>query len=174
MRELVYPGVPLYPHGGNNPWRALPMNESRRCKAHSSQTGERCKRSAMKGGTVCASHGGRAPQVKKSAKERLAELIEPALAGLHKALESNDLGSIVKASQIVLDRTGFHPTKAVEMSGKDGGPIETQNTNIEVDSLSLPLKLLLLLEISGKRLTPDQEQSLLDPVPARKEWSGGI
>jgi hypothetical protein len=111
---------------------------------------------------VCASHGGRAPQVKKSAKERLAELIEPALAGLHKALQSNDLTSIVKASQIVLDRTGFHPTKAVELFGKDGGPIETQNTNIEVDSLSVPLKLFLLFEAAGKRLTPDQEQTLLE------------
>ena len=43
------------------------------------------------GGTVCATHGGRAPQVQKSARERLAELVEPALKGLQKALKSNDL-----------------------------------------------------------------------------------
>jgi hypothetical protein len=134
------------------------MNESRRCTAHSSQTGERCKRSAIKGGTVCASHGGRAPQVKKSAKERLAELIEPALAGLHKALQSNDLGSIVKASQIVLDRTGFHPTKSVELFGKDGGPIETTHTTIDPESL-----------------TPEARESLLGIITqmAQKQISTG-
>jgi hypothetical protein len=46
--------------------------------------------------------------------------------------------------------------------GKDGGPIETQNTGIEVDSLSVPLKLFLLFESSGKRLTADEEQTLLE------------
>ena len=133
-----------------------------RCTAHVSDGSRQCERWAINGGTVCATHGGQAPQVKKSAKERLAELIEPALAGLHKALQSNDLGSIVKASQIVLDRTGFHPTKAVELFGKDGGPIETQGNNIEIESLSVPLKLYILFEASGKRLTPDQEEILLE------------
>lgn len=98
---------------------------------------------------MCASHGGRAPQVKKGAKERLAELIEPALAGLHKALQSNDLTSIVKASQIVLDRTGFHPTKAVEMFGKDGGPIETNVQPFPIDKISIPLKQALIAELKA-------------------------
>lgn len=46
--------------------------ERRRCTAHSSQTGERCKRTPVKGATVCASHGGRAPQVRAKAAERVA------------------------------------------------------------------------------------------------------
>jgi hypothetical protein len=125
------------------------MNESRRCTAHSSQTGERCKRSAIRGGSVCASHGGRAPQVKKSAKERLAELIEPALDGLHTALKSGEIPSIVKAAQVVLDRTGFHPTKAVEMSGKDGGPIEANVQPFPFDKLSTPLKRALVAELEA-------------------------
>jgi hypothetical protein len=62
--------------------------------------------------------GGRAPQVQRSAKERLAELVEPALKGLHKALKSGEIPSIVKAAQIVLDRTGFHPTQAMEIYGE--------------------------------------------------------
>ena len=93
------------------------MDESRRCTAHSSQTGEPCKKAAIRGGAVYASHGGQAPQVKKSARERLAELVEPALEGLHKALKSGEIPSIVKAAQIVLDRTGFHPSKAIELTG---------------------------------------------------------
>jgi len=135
-----------------------------RCTARISNGSRQCERWAINGSNVCATHGGRAPQVKRSAKERLAELIEPALEGLHRALKSGEIPSIVKAAQVVLDRTGFHPTKALEMSGKDGGPIETQDTMIDVDSLSLPLKLLLLYESEGNRLTPDQEKTLLEMI----------
>lgn len=117
------------------------------CTARISDGSRQCERWAMKGQEVCGHHGGRSPQAKRSAKERLAELIEPALAGLHKALQSNDLGSIVKASQIVLDRTGFHPTKAVEMFGKDGGPIEANVQPLPLDKLSLPLKRALIAEL---------------------------
>lgn len=90
-----------------------------RCTARVSSGDRQCNRWAINGGLVCATHGGRAPQVKRSAKERLGDLIEPALAGLRKALMSDDLSSIVKASQIVLDRTGFYPPKAQEDKDKD-------------------------------------------------------
>jgi len=36
-----------------------------------------CKRWPILGGTVCGTHGGRAPQVKAKALERLADLIDP-------------------------------------------------------------------------------------------------
>ena len=48
------------------------MDDARRCKARN-RSGERCKRSAIKGGFVCASHGGRAPQVKRAAARRQVE-----------------------------------------------------------------------------------------------------
>ncbi len=123
------------------------MNESRRCAAHSSQTGQRCKKAAIKGGTVCASHGGRAPQVKRSAKERLEELVDPAIIGLRRAIKSDDISASVRASQIVLDRTGFHPSRSIELYGKDGGPIETAQTTIDVDSLTPEIRLALLQAI---------------------------
>lgn len=47
------------------------MNADRRCKAKSSRTGERCKRYATKGATVCATHGARAPQVRRSPEARV-------------------------------------------------------------------------------------------------------
>lgn len=86
----------------------------------------------------------------KSARERLAELVEPALEGLHKALKSNDLPTIVRASQIVLDRCGFRPSRAIELTGKDGGPIQTEN-RIDPERLSLEEKQILLeiLEKAG-------------------------
>lgn len=40
------------------------------CTATSNRTGERCKRSPIKGGTVCSTHGGRAPQVALAAARR--------------------------------------------------------------------------------------------------------
>lgn len=119
-----------------------------RCTARISDGSRQCERWAINGGTVCATHGGQAPQVKKSAKERLAELVEPALKGLHKALKSGEIPSIVKAAQIVLDRTGFHPSQAIELTGKDGGPIQTEN-RIDMERLSLE-EMQTLLEILEK------------------------
>src|SRR5436305_15207742 len=95
-----------------------------RCTAHVSDGSRQCGRWAINGSTVCATHGGQAPQVKKSARERLAELVEPALEGLHTALKSGEIPSIVKAAQIVLDRTGFHPSKAIELTGELVGSVE--------------------------------------------------
>jgi hypothetical protein len=42
-----------------------------RCTATSKGSGKRCKRSAIAGGTVCAMHGGSAPQVRGAAEQRL-------------------------------------------------------------------------------------------------------
>lgn len=47
------------------------------CKAKAHRTGERCRRYSIKGGVVCLTHGGRAPQVRRAAQERLADLIDP-------------------------------------------------------------------------------------------------
>ena len=47
------------------------MVTDRRCTAKSKRTGKPCTRWAIKGGTVCIMHGGKAPQVKAKAAERL-------------------------------------------------------------------------------------------------------
>jgi hypothetical protein len=84
-------------------------DDSRRCTANKVNTGERCKAPAIKGGVVCRVHGGAAKQVKKAAKERLLELVDPALAALHKVLSRPDVDDAVKvrAALGILDRTGF-------------------------------------------------------------------
>ena len=46
------------------------LKDERRCTARSKGSGERCKRAAVVGGTVCAMHGGKAPQVKARAEQR--------------------------------------------------------------------------------------------------------
>lgn len=52
-------------------------DDRRRCTAKSARTGQPCKKYAILGGTVCDTHGGSAPQVKRAAAERLADLIDP-------------------------------------------------------------------------------------------------
>ncbi len=44
------------------------------CTATSSRTGKRCRQRPIRGGTVCATHGGSAPQVQRKAAERLAQM----------------------------------------------------------------------------------------------------
>lgn len=92
-------------------------NDSRRCKAKANRTGERCKRAAIKGGTVCTTHGGRAPQVVKSARERLLALVDPAFAVLLKILTDPNADDSVKvrAAIATLDRTGYGANQTVTL-----------------------------------------------------------
>jgi hypothetical protein len=47
------------------------MPSDRQCTAKSTRSGERCKKYAIRGASVCGSHGGRAPQVRRVAAERM-------------------------------------------------------------------------------------------------------
>jgi hypothetical protein len=125
------------------------MDDERRCTAHLTDgSGTRCRKAAISGGTVCATHGGSAPQVKRSARERLLEAADPAAARLVRALESEDERAAIRAAQIILDRAGHHPTQAVELSGPGGGPIEQP---IPWRQVSLDLRRALLAQIEAIR-----------------------
>lgn len=50
-----------------------PMDDRPQCTATSKQSGERCKRRPIPGGTVCVMHGGKTPQVQAAAARRLEE-----------------------------------------------------------------------------------------------------
>lgn len=49
------------------------MESREKCTAKSKQSGVRCKRYPIRGGTVCAIHGGKTPVVVAAAKRRLEE-----------------------------------------------------------------------------------------------------
>jgi hypothetical protein len=53
---------------------------------------------------VCPSHGGRAPQVRAKARERIEAAILPAIATLRKALKGDDIHAAIKAARDLLDR----------------------------------------------------------------------
>lgn len=83
--------------------------KQRRCVAKAKQTGNRCKRRPIVGGTVCKMHGGGATQVKRSARLRLAELVDPAITTLARAIADPtvDTNAKIRAAEAVLDRAGY-------------------------------------------------------------------
>ena len=94
------------------------MDSRRRCTAKSSRTGKRCRKAAIRGGTVCATHGGAAPQVRDAARRRLLELAEPAVAALAEALASGEWPSVVAAAKAILDRSGYGASRNMNVSGE--------------------------------------------------------
>ncbi len=85
-----------------------------RCSAHSSRTGEPCRRWAVRGAEVCATHGGRAPQVKRCARERLDSLLDPAIDLLGEVLKAGPAGRhAMRAVVAVLDRCGYPASRNV-------------------------------------------------------------
>ena len=108
----------------------------RRCTAHSSRTGKQCKQRAIRGGTVCVTHGGSAPQVIAAARRRLLEGVDPAIDLLMETLERPStskmrigdetvevvneqlLGRQLTAAKEVLDRAGLKPTEKLEITSE--------------------------------------------------------
>lgn len=90
------------------------------CTARRSN-GDPCSRRAISGGKVCYVHGGAAPQVKKAARERIAEMVDPALGVLYKAMKMGDKRSAhplaVQAARDVLDRAGYKATDKIQLTG---------------------------------------------------------
>lgn len=95
-------------------------NPDRRCTATVRSTGLQCKRAAIKGGNVCTSHGGAAPQVRKKARERLLDLLDPAIGQLAKLLNREDVDDAVRLRAVtaLLDRVGYGPNAKITVDDK--------------------------------------------------------
>ncbi len=100
----------------NDPMEARdPMSGAPRCTAHARSTGERCGNRPIPGGTVCRFHGGGAPAVRRRARLRLAELVDPAIGTLARVMVkgARDQDKL-RAAEAILDRAGFPRASRVE------------------------------------------------------------
>ena len=105
-------------------WPQGPTPE-RRCKAHSSRTGEPCKNAAIKGATVCRFHGGAAKHVKANARARLenaADRMAKQLLGI--ALTAESEAVMLAAVKDALDRAGLKAPSEVVLSQGGTKPYE--------------------------------------------------
>lgn len=97
------------------------MIEPRKCSAKSSRTGAPCKKFAIVGGTVCDTHGGRAPQVREAARKRIESMVPDALTGIEQLAGIMGPGSQkdevrLRALQDILDRAGLKGADKLEVS----------------------------------------------------------
>lgn len=105
-----------------------PIDERHRCRAHTGD-GQRCKKAAAKGATVCHSHGAAAPQVQAKAAERVA--MDQALGELRRrgfTAVSDPLtamaeiaGEITAVKDIFRDRLTELDEKSWRYEGDKGG-----------------------------------------------------
>ena len=106
-------------------WRSSsPDIQARRCKGHL-KNGEQCHKPAIRGSTVCRTHGGAAPQVIAAARARLANAADSMasnLVGLARTAESEAVR--VRATEGVLDRVGIGRTTEVEIGPAKPKPYE--------------------------------------------------
>ena len=87
-----------------------------KCEARSKQSGERCKRWPIPGGTVCVIHGGKAPQAQAAAKDRLMALQNKAVDTIAKLLDADAFPTVqLGAAKDVLDRTEGKAAEKVAM-----------------------------------------------------------
>ena len=86
-----------------------------RCKAHR-KNGDQCRRPPIRGGTVCATHGGSAPQTVAAARRRLLAAADPLMANLIKiATSSDDEALRLRATMDALTRAGLTERTTVQV-----------------------------------------------------------
>jgi hypothetical protein len=115
--------------GGEN------STDPRRCTAHSSQTGKRCKNASILGGRICRYHSGAAPHVQKKAAERIRELEHPAIDVFQRVLEADQAhpehrALAIRVAESVLDRTGHKQPKKLEIDTRQTLDAEVLSTGL--------------------------------------------
>lgn len=96
------------------------------------RTGAQCKQPAIAGGNVCRYHGGAAPQVIKKARERLAALVDPAIARLATVVNDEDSRVALAAAKDILDRNDLTGKTKHEITRAEG----VDFTKIEIEWVS--------------------------------------
>ena len=115
-------GITWIPLDGGGWLRVSPQGQLL-CKAKKQRTGERCNATVVTGLRVCRMHGALAPNATRAAKEKLANLVDPATRVLEDILTASGIGEDapkdadrLRAVTIVLDRTGHGATSTVNIA----------------------------------------------------------
>lgn len=115
-----------YPRWSEEWWTlASPEVQSRRCVAHKGN-GDRCLKAAIKGATVCRTHGGATRHVRNAARVRLenaADLMAKKLLGI--AISGESEAVRLNAIRDALDRAGLKAPSEVVLSQGEMKPYET-------------------------------------------------
>lgn len=120
-----------------------------RCIAKAKSTGRRCARAPIAGATVCRVHGGAAPQVQQSARERIVAAQHPAIDALLRALRCNDWGAVVRAARDLLDRAGLAAPKTVILED-ERRPDHSWLTDDELDQVEAIFARAEARKLSGE------------------------
>jgi hypothetical protein len=103
------------------------------CAAHRTN-GDPCQQHAIRGGRVCVVHGGRAPQVRLSAEQRIRDLVDPSLNRIAKAIDDDDNPQLaLAAARDILDRAGYKATEKIQQDGRVTLEIELVRRTLELD-----------------------------------------
>ena len=141
--------------------QAAQLREGERICTAIKKSGVRCKRYAIKGGFVCTTHGGGAPQVRAKANKRLLAMVEPALIRLGDLVEQSEhMPTALGAIRTVLERAGtVTPIGPLGKDTSDGNTRPIVNIGIKIGGLT-PDKLLALAEAHIH--TPDIEAEIVE------------
>lgn len=135
-----------------------------RCTAHK-KNGTQCKRWANRGMSVCNSHGGRAPQARRKAQQRLEESSDIAVQRILSIMNDKKVSSSVRlaAAKEVLDRANVRGVERIQIEIPEWERrIQAMSVDYEVEEGEGGLRVLYGDE--------NHEPPAIEPIkPARRQ-----
>jgi len=155
------------------------------CGRMTKSGGVPCRRPTIRGGTACSVHGGNSPLARMAARENIAiagnmaceylrDLIKSALETTCEACgrPTADPSPIIRAAQVVLDRSGFHPSVAVQVSHEPTIPPwaefltddQLQQIGQWIDEAKRRMSALPAIEADAVLVDDDDAQQVADEI----------